>query len=150
MKATPYELKVLQKMQPGAITLSGFLGEDTRALDEIVADDAAALALLGYDRGQIADRMRYFTEASWNSYDTDILVDGIYSVSTEVTRGKLPCPYGHAGLYRKAVTTLVNTKNNIRVCWTSLNIHLIGDHGFFEGRGSVFRLDPETLVQTIF
>lgn len=43
MKPTAQELKTIQRMQPGVITLSGFLGSDTRHLNEIIADDAAVL-----------------------------------------------------------------------------------------------------------
>ncbi len=150
MKATPQELKVMQRMQPGMITLSGFLGDDTRTLNEIVADDAATLSRLGRSCEEIADRMQFFTEKSWDSFVGGILLDEIYQVETEVVRGRLPCPYAHSGIYRKAVTTFTNTRDNITLRWSTLNIHLIREHGFFEGKGSVFRLDPETLVRALF
>lgn len=150
MKATPKEYKAMQKMQPGVITLNGFLGSDNRNLNEIIAEDQAALDRLGYSAGQIAERMEYFTKLSWESYLEGELIDGIYLVQTDVYRGKLPCPFGHSGIYRKATTRLTNTTKQIEVCWSSLNIHLIGEHGFFEGRGSTFRLDPETLVKALF
>lgn len=150
MKATPKELKAVQKMQPGVITLNGFLGSDTRSLNEIISEDLAALDRLGYTTAQIAERMEYFTRLSWDSYLEGELIDGIYLVQSEAYRGKLPCPFGHKGIYRKATTRLTNTKNQTEVCWSSLNIHLIGEHGFFEGRGSTFRLDPEILVKALF
>lgn len=150
MKITPQELKTTQRMQPGVITLSGFLGSDTRPLNEIVADDAATLARLERSPHEIAKRMESFTKASWDSYLDETLVEDKYLVQTEVYRGRLPCPYGHSGIFRKAITKLTNQSNGLSVVWTSLNIHLIMAHGFFEGRGSVFRLDPQTLVKAIF
>jgi hypothetical protein len=36
------------------------------------------------------------------------------------------------------------------VQWSDLSIHLIGAHGFFEGRGSFFRLEPAELVAILF
>lgn len=150
MKPTNKELQIVQRMQPGVITLSGFLGSDTRALNEIVSDDAAVLDKLGCAQEDIADRMEYFTQKSWNSYLGEELVDGKYRVQTDVYRGKLPCPYSHMGLFRKAITRLTNTSNGISVVWTSLSIHLIASHGFFAGRGSAFRLEPETLVKALF
>ncbi len=150
MKATAQELKIMQRMQPGVITLSGFLGSDTRALNEIVADDAATCARLDHTQEQIAARMDSFTKASWDSYLEETLVEGKYLVQTEVYRGKLPCPYGHAGIFRKAITRLTNQANGLSVVWTSLSTHLIRAHGFFEGRGSVYRLDPEILVRALF
>ncbi len=140
----------MQRMQPGVITLNGFLGSDTRTLDEIVADDAVVLARLDRSPEEIADRMESLTRASWDSYLEEILLEDKYLVQTSIYRGKLPCPYGHAGIFRKAVTQLTNRDNGLSVVWTSLSIHLIRAHAFFEGRGSAFRLDPETLINAIF
>ncbi len=150
MKATTQELKVTARMQPGIITLSGFLGDDTRPLNEIVADDAATLARLERSAEEIAQRMQYFTDESWNTYLGGVLLDDKYQVETEVYRGKLPCPYVHPGVFRKAITRLTNSANGISVAWTALSIHLIAEHGFFEGRGSAFRLDPEILVKALW
>jgi hypothetical protein len=48
------------------------------------------------------------------------------------------------------VTTveLLDTSSTIR--WSDLNIHLIAEHGFFEGKGSSFRIEPARLVAAIF
>ena len=35
------------------------------------------------------------------------------------------------------------------ITFTDLHIHLIGSHGFYEGKGSLFRLNPEELVVII-
>lgn len=150
MKATPQELKIMAKMKPGVITLNGFLGVDRRNLNDIIHDDALVLDRLGRTAEEIAKRLDHFSKASWESLGEELLLENKYLVSTDVVRGKLPCPFGHPGVFRKAVTTLTNTENGLSTRWTSLSIHLIEVHGFFEGKGSPFRLDPETLVQAIF
>jgi len=150
MKATPLETRIMKKMQPGAITLGGFLGTDHRNLFDIIADDAKVLAAHEKDQREIAERMQYFTDQSWEAGGEEVTVDGIFSVRTDVVRGKLPCPFGHVGIYRKAITVFTNTKLNIELRWTSLSIHLIKEHGFFEGIGSPFRLDPQILIKALF
>lgn len=137
-------------MRPGVITLNGFLGDDRRNLYDIIQDDERTLERLGYTAKEIAERMNCFVKASWESFGDEVMVDEKYLVNTDVVRGKLPCPFAHPGIYRKAITTLTNTSNGITVRWTSLSIHLIEAHGFFEGKGSTFRLDPETLCKAIF
>ena len=128
MKPTGKELKTMQRMQPGVQTLSGFLGDDTRPLNEIIQDDSVVLDKLGRSREEIAKRMESLTQASWDSYLEGILVEGKYQVQTEVYRGRMPCPFGHPGIYRKAVTTLTNQENGITVLWHSLSMHIIDTH----------------------
>jgi hypothetical protein len=37
---------------------------------------------------------------------------------------------------------LTNLRTGDEMVWTALNVHLIREHGFYEGRGSPFRIDP--------
>jgi hypothetical protein len=64
--------------------------------------------------------------------------------------GSLVCPWAHPGRYAKRVTTVHNLKTNQTIRWSDLNIHLILEHSFFEGKHSPFRLDPEELISIIF
>ena len=150
MKETQKESRVRARMMPGVTTLNGFIGKDKRSLSEIIAADEKELQNLNRSIEEIAARMQYFTDTSFATFDGKITIDEIYEVETEVTRGKLACPYAHSGLIRKTTTMLTNTSNGITVSWTSMNIHLIEEHGFFEGKGSAFRLDPEVLVKALF
>ncbi len=150
MKQTPQELLIAQRMQPGVITLSGFLGDDPRPLNQIISDDAMTLQRLGVTGMEIAERMEHLTEKSKQVYEGSIVVDEMYEIETEITRGKLPCPYPHRGLQRKTITSCTHLSSGIKVRWTALNIHMIKEHGFFEGRGSPFRLEPEILVKVLF
>lgn len=150
MKLTPQEEKIMAKMQPGVISLSGFLGDDERHLHEIIAQDERTLSELGITAVELADRMQYFTDKSFDAFAGEVLVDEHYRVETDVVRGKLPCPFSHPGVYRKAITKLKNQKNGMEIRWTSLSIHTIKAHSFFEGKGSPFRLEPEDLYKALF
>ena len=150
MKQTPLEEKITAKMQPGVITLSGFLGSDERHYHEIIEEDEKTLATYGKTAEEIADRLDYFTKKSFDSFMGPVIIDDMYEVETEVYRGKLPCPFSHPGIYRKTVTTLTNTKTGVTIRWSGLNLHLVRQHHFFEGKGSVFRLEPDLLIKTIF
>ncbi|MBM4398983.1 MAG: hypothetical protein FJ041_01450 [Candidatus Cloacimonetes bacterium] len=150
MKQTPLEDKITARMQPGVITLSGFLGNDDRHYHAIIEEDEKTLSALGKTADEIANRLEYFTDASFNSFMEPVVIDEIYEVETEVTRGKLPCPFNHPGIYRKTVSTLTNLKTGVTLRWSFLNIHLIREHHFFEGKGSTFRLEPDILVKNIF
>jgi len=150
MKETKQEQRIRARLQPGIITLGGFLGKDKRSLTDIITDDDNQLQTLSRTAIEVAERMQYFSDASFNAFDGKVTVEDIYEVETEITRGKLPCPWSHGGMHRKFTTKLTNTQSNTTVVWTALNIHLIKEHGFFEGKGSSFRLEPATLVKALF
>lgn len=150
MKLSPEEKKIIDKMQPGVLTLNGFLGNDERHLHEIIEDDKVLIEKLGFSQNQIAERLQYFTDLSKEAYDDFILIDNKYNVSQEIWRGIIVCPFNHRGVFKKATIKLKNTENDLSVVWTLLHIHMIQEHCFFEGKGSMFRLDPETLIKAIF
>jgi hypothetical protein len=54
------------------------------------------------------------------------------------------------GRYPKTVTNLRRTDTGEIIRWSDLSVHLIGAHSFFQGRGSIFRLEPGDLVQILF
>ena len=150
MNETLKEVKIRSRMMPGALTITGFLGNDERPLAEIIATDEQELKRLHRSVKEITDRMKYFSNASFDAYNNTVVIDDTYEVHTDTSKGTLTCPYGHGGLYRKYVTTLTNRKNNLTVRWNAMDIHLIEAHHFFEGKGSPYRLEPEILVKAIF
>jgi hypothetical protein len=46
--------------------------------------------------------------------------------------------------------TAKNLRTGKTIRWSLLGIHMIEEHGFFEGRGATFRLDPKELVNVVF
>nr|MDK2850362.1 hypothetical protein [Candidatus Cloacimonadota bacterium] len=150
MKQTPIDKRITARMQPGNLTYNGFLGTDRRDFRQIIADDEMALDKLGKTAEEIADRLEYFQNQSYDSFQGPAIVDKIYEVETEVVRGFLPCPFGHNGIYRKSFTTVKNTITGKSFTFTALNIHLIREHHFFEGKDSHFRLEPHEIVAELF
>jgi hypothetical protein len=150
MKKTPIDKRITARMQAGTLTLSGFLGKDKRDFHQIIADDEMALEKLGKTAEEIADRLEYFQTQSYDSFQGAATIDKIYEVETEVVRGFLPCPFAHKGIYRKSFTTVTNTLTGRSFTFSALNIHLIRDHHFFEGKGSHFRLEPNEIVAELF
>jgi len=140
----------MARMKAGVLTYSGFLGKDNRDFRQIIADDEMSLEKLGVTAEEIADRLEYFQQRSFSAFQGSAIVDDIYEVDTEVVRGYLPCPFAHQGVYRKSYTTIKNTKSGKSFTFSALNIHLIRDHHFFEGRGSHFRLEPHELIAELF
>ena len=149
MKQTPQMLKIQEAMLPGVITLSGFLGKDTRDLVEILAADQGEVRRLGYTHEQIAHRMIEIREAGKRGLGEFVSVEPHFEIRVESVRGKLPCPFGDPGIFPKVNTTARNLSLKKEITFTDLHIHFILAHGFYEGKGSLFRLEPADLVDIL-
>ena len=149
MKQTPEYNAIQQQMQPGIITLEGFLGTDSRNLIDIIAHDEVSVHQLNITHQDIASRMQYFRDAGLDGLGEFLKIDGHYEVRVDSVRGKLPSPFGGPGMYEKVNTTVRNMNINKEVVYTDLHIHFVKDHGFYEGEGSAYRLEPELLAKTL-
>ncbi len=150
MRQTPQEIKIQSKMQPGVLSLDGFLGNDTRHYHAIVEEDQETLVELGYTQQDIAEKMEYFTNLVNETPDGFINIDDKYEIEYEIVRGKLQCPFSHPGAFQKGFLRFKNLDNGLEVVWSQLAIHMIREHCFFQGMGATHRLDPELLVKALF
>ncbi len=149
MKQTPEYDSIQRQMLPGVITLEGFLGTDTRKLIDILSEDDAAVRRSEKTHGQIAQRMQFFRDAGMPGLGEFMSIDDVFDVRVDSVRGKLPSPFGGPGMYDKVNTTVVNKRLGREVTFTDLHIHFIRDHGFYEGKGSLFRLEPHDLIDIL-
>jgi hypothetical protein len=79
-----------------------------------------------------------------------VIVEEKLEVTVEEHKGMNVCPWPHRGGYRKRITTVRRLDSGKTLRWTDLGIHMIWRHGFFEGRGSHYRLEPGELIAAIF
>ncbi len=149
MKQSPQLDSIQEQMKPGVITLDGFLGTDERNLIDILIEDDWTVRRLGCTHAEIAERMKYFRDRGSEGLGQFILVDDHFEVRVDSVRGVLPSPFGGPGMYGKVNTTVRNTRLGKEVTYTDLHIHFIGEHGFYEGKGSPFRLDPEEVIDVL-
>lgn len=141
--------RIQDEMKPGVITYQGFLGTDDRKLRDIIESDDAAVKRMGLTHKKIADRLAKLRDDGKQGLGISVKVEEIYEVRADSARGKLPCPFMHAGLFTKAYTIVRNLETDSETIFTDLNIHLIEEHGFYGGKGSTYRLDPESLVKEL-
>ncbi|TFH15788.1 MAG: hypothetical protein E4H02_07150 [Lentisphaerales bacterium] len=150
MKQPPDIQKLEETLNASKISAGGFMGSDRRPLQEILEADASELVRLGHTTSGIADRMRHIMASAERGLGSWVQVDDTIQASATDTRGVLPCPWPHPGTYLKTAVVARNTRTGKTIRWSALSIHLIEEHGFFEGQGSAFRLEPDILVDVIF
>jgi hypothetical protein len=149
MKQTVQMKAIQEKMKPGVITRDGFLGSDRRNLIDILIEDDETVKRMGLSHQQIAGRMLEFRDSGMRGLGEFISIEPHFEVRVDSVRGKLPCPFGDPGIFPKTNVTVRNLEKNEEITYTDLHIHLIGSHGFYEGKGSLFRLEPKSLVDIL-
>lgn len=149
MKENPVMHKIMENMKPGVISLHGFLGTDKRDIEQIVDHDAAELEQLGVTAEEIASALEQIRDRALEGLGEYISLKNGYSARADSIRGKLPCPFEHKGLYRKTIVSLRGPDIDGELLFTDLGIHLIKEHGFFQGKGSPFRIEPDKIAGII-
>ncbi|MBN1309512.1 MAG: hypothetical protein JXA18_16450 [Chitinispirillaceae bacterium] len=147
MKQSPREQEQTKLFGPSKFSAGGFLGNDPRQPEEIIAADTAALESLGVDRETVAALLAAaFDKAEAALGDVVELKPGVVAVHYEA-RGKIPSPFRGDGVFQKGEVVVTDRNSGITLYVTRLGIGMIRNHGFFQGRGSRYRIEPEDAVR---
>ena len=150
MKQGPDIQKLEEMLRSSKLVAGGFMANDRRTVNEVIDTDVRALEKLGYDVKHLARRMQEITDQAIKGLGTWVQIgDNLFSKVDEA-KGAIVCPWPHTGNFAKRVTILKNEVSGRSICWSDLGIHMIGEHGFFEGKGSRLRVEPEMLAEMIF
>jgi len=148
VKQTP-ELDLVQsRMQPGVLTLKGFLGSDDRKLADILVADQQSFSRLAITPVQAAERLQQLADRGADLMEEEILVENRYRIKVRDDRGKIPSPWGD-GLFEKGDVDLIDNNTGETLKWNKLTLRLMTKHGFCGGVDSEYRLDPEKLVRIL-
>lgn len=144
MKTTPEEARLRKNFSPGTLTKAGFMGDDSRHIHDIIEADIRKVRRLGLSVDRIADRLQWFIDEGKKGLERPVDL-GTYIVTVQWRRGMIPCPFGERGLHHKLIATVTEKETGELIRFSQLNVHMIRDHGFFEGEGGLFRIDPERM-----
>jgi hypothetical protein len=149
VKQSPILDRVEKEMQ--RIGMGTFLGRDSRNLLEILNEDLELIHGLNLTHEKVASRLEELTHAAKKDMGETVEVEERYEIMAEEHRGMIPCPWAHpGGLFVKSYVELRDRETKEVLIWSDLSIHLIKEHGFYQGRGSPFRLEPATLKRVLW
>jgi hypothetical protein len=148
VKQTPELDRIQRKMQPGVLTLKGFLGHDDRKLADIIDADRQAMLCMRLDVAQMVEKLQNLADRGADLMEQEVLVDNRYLIKVRDDRGKIASPWGD-GLFEKGDVDLVDQKTGKTLKWNRLTLRLIQEHGFFGGYGSEYRIDPEAVREIL-
>ncbi len=150
MKQGPEVQQLDISLRASTLVAGGFMGDDPRSVTEVIDTDAGELSHLGVTEKELAARMKEVTDKAAPAQGTWIEIAPGREAQVDETRGANPCPWRHRGRYFKRMTTIRRKGSDEVIRWSDLNTHMIATHGFFEGKGSMFRLEPADLVKMLF
>ncbi|MDT8391521.1 MAG: hypothetical protein RRC34_13545, partial [Lentisphaeria bacterium] len=146
MKENPAEKEILDRMRPGVLSAEGFLGADPRSLDQMIAEDVAELEGEGITIGELGAALNDLHQRVDAALGGPVsLADGQVTAEEIEVMGRIPCPFGCGTLAHKAVIHV--RFHGKQLLLTPLHGHLISEHGFFQGRGTIFRLEPKVAAE---
>ena len=150
MRLDKFQAALVERLQPGVLTQRGFLGHDGRDLARIIEEDDVSVRSLGLTHLGVAARMRYLAAHGKAGFGDPVCPNGRHVITYREAMGGAPCPWGDCPRVPNAVIRVQNEALDREVTFTELSVHLIGAHGFYQGRGSPFRLDPFDLRDVLW
>ncbi|HPJ39926.1 MAG TPA: hypothetical protein PLT75_15905 [Spirochaetota bacterium] len=149
MKQSPDQSDLMKNFSPSKFSAGGFLGNDTRTIGEIISADLKVLEKNDIEKEALAGTLQSWYDRAKAAMggETDI-APGVTAMYHEA-RGKIPSPFRGEGTFEKGDVVLREASSGKEVVLTCLSIHLIRAHGFFQGKGQRFRVDPADIIDII-
>ena len=147
MKKSPDYEKLKSRLESSRFSGSGFLGNDQRPVDEIIANDLHQIKINNIDQDDLVTLLKIYYEKIKSEIGRRVqLNDHIYGEFFE-SMGRIPSPFIGDGVFEKGEAEIINEKTGEKFIITALAINLIEKHDFFQGKGSRYRLDPIKLAK---
>ena len=137
LKADPSMLETEQRLRQG-----NYMRGESRQLARLVEDDFALCSTLGLDLEFICSELDRLYQKAAEGLGDPVVVDGKYEVTLREDRGKTACPWGDRFFAPKATVVARNTRTGKVIVYSALGLHMMKIHGFFQGEGSPFRINP--------
>ena len=149
MKQDPHDREIADRLASGVLSREGFLGTDPRPLGEILDADRSAVEALGASHERIAAAMKRAADEAMHAQGVPVEVStGVQAVYREAM-GQIPCPWGGGQRFPKGQIDLTDARTGETLSFSPLSVHLVGAHGFYEGRGALYRIEPEALCRLL-
>jgi hypothetical protein len=146
MKQSPFEKELIKNLGPSKFSGQGFLGTDSRSVDEIIGEDVRVLEQRGISREAIVAALTEAYEKARQAFGAEVALRPGVTVVFHESMGRIPSPFRGDGVFEKGEAVVEDARHGHRLIVTRLGIHLIAKHAFFQGKGSRYRLDPEKIM----
>ncbi len=147
MKQSPPEKELMRNLGSSKFSAEGFLGSDSRPVDEIVSEDSRSLEKNLVAKEALVEALQNAYETAKEAFGAKVEVrSGVTAVFYE-SMGRIPSPFQADGVFEKGEAVVKDEESGHAIVITSLGIHLIEKYRFFQGKGSRYRIDPDVAVK---
>jgi hypothetical protein len=145
-------------MRPGAAhpvgSTAGFLGKDEKLLDVLAADNDYVLVELGLSHQELATELHALgAVAVWRHWKRKEGEPFVYrgrrfETAARVTKGSQPSPFLD-GTESGTDVTVTNCDTGEKITYGLLVPFMIERYGFYEGKGTPYRVEPAQVVEVL-
>ena len=147
MKLSPEDQRLVHNLKPSKFSKEGFLGTDSRSVQEIIDDDLRTLKKAGVSQELLVQALKDAYLRAKNAFGAEIEIRKNVKAVFHESMGRIPSPFCKDGLFEKGEAVVTDSASNLSLVITSLGINLIEKHDFFQGRGCRFRIDPLVVIK---
>jgi len=128
------------------ISDAGFLGEDESLLQVMAMDNNFVLSR-GLTHQQIASPLLYAMNFYEKGFGNSFLFNNVeYKIDATSYRGSQESPF-YDGTYSDTNFWVTNTQTGKTIGFSGLIPEMIQRYGFYEGRGTSYRLEPQDIIE---
>ncbi len=149
MKLTPEDKYLTNNLSASKFSGDGFLGNDTRPVDEIVATDLRQLEEIGRTIEELVALLTDAYDRTRSGLGDDVeLYPGVLGRFYE-SMGRIPSPFPGDGVFEKGEAVITDRDSDQSIIITKLGLNLIEKYHFFQGTDSRYRIEPLAVFQLL-
>lgn len=136
-------------MRPGAGSREGFLGAKESLLDILVEDNDLVLGELGLTHQDVARHLFVLGRTAAKTKGGEVLYHGRrFKLAYFAFRGFQPSPFKD-GTKTNEEAQVQNVATRKKMRYSLLVPEMVERYGFYEGKGTSYRLDPRDAVEVL-
>ncbi len=143
-------IKQLEKdMRPGALSTLGFMGKDESLLEILVADNRFVVEQKGLTHQELGRHLHIVGQIAvkhGQEKPFEFLYHGKrYKATAQTFRGIVNSPF-EDGTKANTAANVWNVATGKTIAFSLLIPHIVERYGFYEGKGTTYRVDPRTIL----
>ncbi len=137
-----------QEMRPGAASTAGFLGADEDLLKVLAKDNDFVTETLKKTHQELALHLRIIAAIGSKEHEPFLYHGGRFKVSFIYSRGYQDSPF-RDGTRASSEAIVENLASGKKLKYSLLVPDMIERYGFYEGKGTSYRVDPKDIVEVL-